>query len=51
MANFQTPLDIRKFRHRGISVPPVGNAGVLLPYAVFAVSFLFAGAFIFGLVP
>lgn len=51
MANFQAPIAARKFRHRGISVPPIGNAGALLPYAVFAVSVLFACAFIFGLVP
>ncbi|WP_161808054.1 hypothetical protein [Mesorhizobium sp. 1M-11] len=51
MANFLTQAGARKLRHRGISVSPVGNAGALLPYAVFAVSFLFASAFIFGLVP
>lgn len=51
MANFQDPTAGRKFRHRGISVSPIGNAGALVPYAVFAVSFLFASAFIFGLVP
>jgi hypothetical protein len=49
MANFLTQAGTRKFRHRGISVSPAG--GALLPYAVFAVSFLFASAFIFGLVP
>lgn len=46
MANFLTQAGTRKLRHRGI-----GNAGALLPYAVFAISFLFASAFIFGLVP
>lgn len=51
MANFQAPVGTTKPGDRRISVSPSGNAGVLLPYAVFAVSFLFASAFIFGIVP
>nr|WP_180882859.1 hypothetical protein [Mesorhizobium loti] len=51
MVDFLPQAGTRKFRQRGISVPPLGNAGALLPYAIFAVSFLFASAFVFGLVP